>query len=130
MGYLGLRLDMPTAIITGIAVGIGVDFSIHYLSRLRSTAREMCVRDAILKTSSTSGKAIFYDTFTNVLGFSMLIMSQFAPVQTFGYLVSFTMLTMGLSVLVLLPAMIGFLRPVFLEEQAYVEERRVSYATS
>lgn len=130
MGYLGLRLDMPTAIITGIAVGIGVDFSIHYLSHLRKAAKEMSVQDAIRNTSATSGKAIFYDTFTNILGFSMLIMSQFAPVQTFGYLVSFTMLIMGVSVLILLPAMVGLFRPSFLEDEVYVDQGGVAYATS
>lgn len=130
MGYFGLRLDMPTAIITGIAVGIGVDFSIHYLSRLRTLAGQMDLGEAVSTTSTTSGKAIFYDTFTNILGFSMLVMSQFSPVQTFGYLVSFTMLAMGVSVLILLPAMVGLLRPKFLRSEVYENQGRFAYAAS
>ncbi|MBI3584915.1 MAG: outer membrane lipoprotein-sorting protein [Nitrospinae bacterium] len=35
MGFLGIRLNMATAIITSIAVGVGVDFAIHYITHFR-----------------------------------------------------------------------------------------------
>jgi len=115
MGFYGLRLDMPTSIITGIAVGIGIDFSIHYLSRVRKEMLKSAdYASALRATSTTSAKAVVFDTFTNMLGFSMLIFSQFQPVQVFGYLVSFTMLIMGLSVLVLFPALLHLTRPAFI----------------
>jgi predicted RND superfamily exporter protein len=115
MSLLGLRLDMPTSIITGIAVGIGIDFSIHYLSKLRATMKATAnIEQSLEMTACTSGKAVVFDTFTNMLGFSMLIMSAFQPVQIFGYLVSFTMLIMGASVIVLLPAIAVWLKPKFI----------------
>lgn len=115
MGFSGIRLDMPTSIITGLAIGIGIDFSLHYLSKLKShmVAGEK-YEEAILKTSKTSGKAVVFDTFTNMLGFVMLIFSEFSPVQTFGYLVSFTMLILGLSVLILFPALLSLTKPKFI----------------
>jgi predicted RND superfamily exporter protein len=115
MSLFGLRLDMPTSIITGIAVGIGIDFSIHYLNKLRALVKATKNIDKSLKmTACTSGKAVVFDTFTNMLGFSMLIMSAFQPVQIFGYLVSFTMLIMGASVIMLLPAIVVWLKPKFI----------------
>ncbi|MEM1124100.1 MAG: MMPL family transporter, partial [Bacteroidota bacterium] len=35
MGFLGIRLEMATAIITAIGIGIGVDFAIHFIMRFR-----------------------------------------------------------------------------------------------
>jgi len=35
MGFLGIRLETGTAIITAIGIGIGVDFAIHYLLRFQ-----------------------------------------------------------------------------------------------
>jgi predicted RND superfamily exporter protein len=115
MSLFGLRLDMPTSIITGIAVGIGIDFSIHYLNKLRASMKAtQNINKSLEITACTSGKAVVVDTFTNMLGFSMLIMSAFQPVQVFGYLVSFTMLIMGASVIVLLPAIVVWLKPKFI----------------
>lgn len=115
MGFFGLRLDMPTSIITGLAVGIGIDFSIHYLTRLK---KEMSATNdyerSLAATSTTSSKAVLFDTFTNMLGFSMLTLSQFLPVQIFGYLVSLTMLLMGASAIILYPALINIVRPKFI----------------
>ena len=115
MGFYGLRLDMPTSIITGIAIGIGIDFSIHYLSKLRTNMISVGnYSEALSLTAVTSAKAVFFDTFTNMLGFSMLIFSAFKAVQVFGYLVSFTMLIMGLSVIFLYPALIAIVKPKFI----------------
>lgn len=115
MGFMGLRLDMPTSIITGLAVGIGIDFSIHYLTRLK---KEMSATNnyekSLVTTSTTSSKAVLFDTFTNILGFSMLTLSQFLPVQIFGYLVSMTMLLMGVSTVILYPALINIVQPKFI----------------
>ncbi len=123
MSLFGLRLDMPTSIITGIAVGIGIDFSIHYLNKLRASMKAKNAIDKSLEmTVCTSGKAVVVDTFTNILGFSMLIMSAFQPVQIFGYLVSFTMLIMGGSVIVLLPALVVWLKPKFIFGHAAPED--------
>ncbi|MDJ0763002.1 MAG: MMPL family transporter [Myxococcota bacterium] len=118
MGALGLRLDMATAIITGVAVGIGVDFAIHYILRLKEEIRSGAnLEQALCNTGQTAGKAIIFDMFSNVLGFAVFMGSSFLPIRTFGWLISFTMLTVGIGTLVLLPMVISAFKPKFIVSQ-------------
>lgn len=115
MGFLNIRLDFPTSIITAIAVGIGVDFSIHYLSRLiKESQQHFNLETSLNQTAKISGRAIIYDSASNILGFVVVIFSGFLPVQNFGILISITMLLMAISTLLLLPALISFIQPNFL----------------
>lgn len=115
MGFIGIRLEMGTAIITAIAVGVGVDFAIHFISRFKEEfQKNHDVEKATVTTLSTAGKAIIFDMFSNVLGFSVLIFSGFTPVQNFGWLVSLTMITSGFGSLIILPPLFAFFKPKFI----------------
>jgi len=107
MGFLGIRLDVGTAIVTAIGVGIGVDFTIHYLKRfLQELELGHSEAEAFRTTSSSAGKAIFYDTLSNVAGFSVFIFSAFQPLQFFGWLISLMMITSAIATLLVFPAII------------------------
>ncbi|MEJ2692185.1 MAG: MMPL family transporter, partial [Candidatus Thiodiazotropha sp.] len=115
MGFAGIRLEMGTAIITSFAVGIGVDFAIHYLSRVREESKKVPnIEQAAITAAGTSGKAIVYDVMSNVLGFSVFVFSGFVPIQYFGWLISLTMITVAIGTLVLLPMMLSLVRPAFI----------------
>lgn len=115
MGFLGIRLEMGTAIVTAIAVGVGVDFAIHFVSRFKEEfLKSHAVETATLTTLTTAGKAIIFDLFSNILGFSVLIFSGFTPVQNFGWLVSLTMITSGFGSLIILPPLFAFFQPRFI----------------
>lgn len=116
MGFIGIRLETGTAIITAIAVGIGVDFALHFLARFRQEMEdEGDVQASTVLTMRSAGKAISYDVLSNVIGFCAFIFSGFLPVQYFGWLISLTMITVGLSTFLLMPALISVFRPSFLE---------------
>lgn len=104
MGWAGIRLNMATAITTSIGLGIGVDFGIHFLSRLRRELSRGSVEAAVGVTMATTGRAIVYDVGSNVIGFGVLMFSLFGPVRDFGWLISLTMLTSAAGALILLPA--------------------------
>lgn len=109
MGFLGIRLEIGTAVITAIGIGIGIDFAIHYLMRFRQEiALGASETEAADITMQTSGRAIIYDVFSNLLGFMVFIFSGFLPIQNFGWLISFTMITVALGTLVLFPALLSF----------------------
>ena len=115
MGYMGIRLEMGTAIVTAIAVGVGVDFSIHFISRYKDEyqiSNDLTTAGSV--TMSTAGKAIIFDMISNILGFSVLLFSGFTPIQNFGWLVSLTMITSGFGSLILLPPLITTLKPKFI----------------
>jgi len=106
MGFLGIRLEMATAIITAIGIGIGVDFAIHFIMRFKEEARETGDLElATHTTMQTAGRAIGFDVISNILGFIVLIFSNFLPIQNFGWLVSITMIDVALSTLLIIPAL-------------------------
>jgi predicted RND superfamily exporter protein len=118
MGFVGIRLEAATAIITSIAVGVGVDFALHYLINFRQEWRrnpaQADIEEIAMRVFMTGGKPILFDMVANILGFSVLVFSGFLPIRYFGWLISLTMLTVGIATLLLMPAMIAVFRPRFL----------------
>ncbi|MBN2159356.1 MAG: MMPL family transporter [Spirochaetes bacterium] len=107
MGWFGIRLDSATAIIAGITIGIGIDDTIHFLNTFRHfRERRLSVDETIRKTLSISGKAIIYTSLALVMGFSILVLSNFKPIILFGMLVSITMTATTLGALLILPSVI------------------------
>lgn len=135
MGFTGVRLEMGTAILTAMVVGIGVDFAIHYLSRFREEStesdEEKDLGEICLKTADTSGKAIAFDVFSNVCGFSVLVISEFLPVQNFGLLLALSMLIVGFNTMFMFPALIGVFKPKYFtnrKKTPVIENKKLSLA--
>ena len=105
MGFTGVRLNMATAIITAMGAGIGVDFAVHYLFRIRDNLMNgLQFREAVNSTVESSGKAIVVDMFSNVTGFFFFALSPFEPVRQFGLLICMTMISSAVGALILIPA--------------------------
>jgi len=113
MGYSGISLDVATAMIASIAIGIGIDYSIHFISRY---TKEVKVKqgkskvEALTITTSTAGRGIFFNAVTLILGFGVLLFSSFYAISIFGYLISLTMLISSLAALTLIPAVLRVTR--------------------
>ncbi len=124
MGFCDIRLNMATAIITSIGVGVGVDFAIHFLSRLQEErARGHTLDEATRRTLLTAGKAICFDVASNMLGFIVFAFSGFTPIQNLGWLVSLTMGTSALGTLVLLPPLVA----IFGEKRDRLSDRPMGH---
>ncbi|NOZ03907.1 MAG: RND family transporter [FCB group bacterium] len=131
MGFIGIRLEMGTSIITAIAVGVGVDFAIHFVSRFKEEfPKTGDTEKATVTTLTTTGKAIIFDMFSNILGFSVLIFSGFTPVQNFGWLVSLTMITSGFGSLVILPPLFAAFKPRFIWGKGKTKTTRIGSGVS
>jgi predicted RND superfamily exporter protein len=108
MGWIGIPLDIMTITIAAISIGIGVDDSIHYVHRFREEYAVDKDYWAAIKRSHTSiGHALYYTTVTVVLGFSILVLSNFIPTIYFGVLSGLAMTTALLANLMLLPVLIA-----------------------
>src|SRR5581483_9859936 len=115
MGLLGIPLDTVTSAISAMAVGIGADYAIYLLFRVREElASGDSLEDGLRRGLMTSGKAIFFVSSAIAFGYATLCLSGFAFHVQLGSLVALAMLVWSTSALVLLPAMIGWLRPGFL----------------
>jgi predicted RND superfamily exporter protein len=112
MGLSGIPLDMMTITIAAITIGIAVDNSIHYIFRFRE---EYARLDDYVTTlhycHANIGNAIFYTAITIIIGFSILVLSNFIPTIYFGLLTALAMLIALLAALTLLPKLIMLWRP-------------------
>jgi hydrophobe/amphiphile efflux-3 (HAE3) family protein len=115
MGYGKIPLDIATVLVASITIGIGIDYTIHFLSRYRlELARAVAttgtknrpVEAAVRATLNTTGGAILINVFTVAFGFLALVFSQLVPIQRFGLLIFVTMLGSGFGAIVLLPAIL------------------------
>ena len=106
-----------------IDIGMGIDYSIHFLSRYRHEIKMgRSVEQAIDIALNTSGRGIIYNALAVAAGFLVLIPSQFVIISQLGILVAIDMLTISFSVLTFLPASIKMLPPNFLKEAPEVPE--------
>jgi len=107
MGFSRIPLDIATVLVAGVSIGIGIDYSIHFLGRYRQEMAKQPSRQAAVQTTlHTSGQAILINVLTVALGFLVLVFSQLVPLQRFGVLVAVTMLSSGFGALLLLPAIL------------------------
>lgn len=111
MSYFRIPLDFITSMIASIAVGLGVDNSIHYLIRFSKTKHSLPLHERIKSALINSGIPIFFTSFTLIAGFSVLLFSSFKPILYFGLLISVTMLGCLIGVIFVLPAFIYFVKP-------------------
>jgi len=107
MGWIGIPLDIMTITIAAIAIGIGVDDSIHYVHRFRGEfLQDRNHWAAVRRCHNSIARAMYYTSVTVVLGFSILVLSNFIPTIYFGLLSGLAMMTALLANLVLLPILI------------------------
>jgi predicted RND superfamily exporter protein len=115
MGAVGLPLDTNTSTIAALAVGIGADYAIYFLFRLREElAAEPVFEAALRRALETSGKAVLFVSSAIAVGYLTLCLSGFSHYVRMGGLIAVAMLVSSTSALVLLPALVEVLRPRFL----------------
>ena len=107
MGLTHIPLNMGTVLVASIAMGIGIDYSIHFITHFHDGVQAgLSVPEAITNTMKISGKAILINFSSVAGGFLVLVFSKLVPMQYFGILVAFSMLSSSLGALTLLPVIL------------------------
>lgn len=123
MAYTGQPLDIMTLMVSVVAVGIGVDYSIHFISRFRGEYRQDGNAErALQKTIQTTGRGITYNALTVALGFFILIFASFKGIRTFGWQIALTMGVSALSAISIIPAILVQWTPKFLSRFPWKRE--------
>lgn len=107
MGMLGINLKADTSVIFAIALGLAVDDTIHFISRLRlelSTGRSLPY--AVKRTYLSTGKAIIITTFILLSGFMTLLSSSFGGTFYIGLLISLCLFCAMILELTITPLLI------------------------
>jgi len=113
MGWLHIPLDIMTITIAAIAMGIGVDDTIHYIHRFKvEFKKDHRYVHVIQRTNNSIGNAMYYTSLTVIVGFSILVLSNLVPTIYFGLLTMLVMLAALISNLILLPKLLLLIKPL------------------
>ena len=112
IGFIGKDYDMPIAICSSLALGLSIDFAIHFIQRFRRKYREC--RD--LEATNTyifqePARAISRNAFVIIFGFLPLVLASLTPYVTVGAFFAMLMTFSALTTLLVLPALmriVGF----------------------
>ena len=107
MGFAGIDLNISTAMIAAIALGIAIDDTIHYFNDFKLQIRETGdVEKAIIKVVSSVGRPIVFTAGALCAAFLILTLSSFQPIRQFGMLASFTMVVDLIAELLITPGLV------------------------
>lgn len=107
LGWAGERMNMGTAMIAAVSMGLSVDSSIHYIAAFRRRLTDGHAVEAALETAhQTAGRAMVFSTLALVVGFLALTTSGFIPTVSFGALSCLTLIGGLVGNLVVLPVLL------------------------
>jgi predicted RND superfamily exporter protein len=107
MGWMNIPLDIMTITIAAISIGIAVDDTIHYIHRFTLEHKSHSnAKEAMYNSHSSIGTAMFYTSTIIMIGFSVLVLSNFIPTIYFGLLTMLAMFMAIVADLLLLPILL------------------------
>jgi len=119
VGFAGKDFDMPISVLSSLSLGMAVDFSIHFISRLRqrlgetgaAASRDLsALKEALHWTAVRPGKGIMRNAVLFAVAFSVMLFSPLTPYITVGAFIVSMMLLSALLTLLYLPALIVLMR--------------------
>lgn len=126
MGIFGVKLDIATALLSSVMIGVGVDYTIHFLWRYREERQQhRKPREAVITTITTTGRGIIFNALSVIVGFVVLIFSSFTPIRFFGILVVVSILACLVGALLILPTLLLRKQYKFLEPKSKPIDRRI-----
>jgi len=115
LGWTGIRLDMGSSTIMAMAAGIGADYAIYFLYRLREERRRATDDAQALRAAlDTSGRAVVFVAASIAAGFSVMgLFSDFFGLRLFGTLMPVAMAISCVASLSIMPVLLLRTRPAF-----------------
>lgn len=111
--WLGLHVGLPERIFVFVLLyGVGVDYSLLYLSRYREILRQDPGQaNAPAQALSATATTMLASAMTNVIGLAMLITANFPVFRSSGKVLSIALVMPMLASLTLIPALTAILGP-------------------
>lgn len=125
MGYAGIALDLCTSIIASVAIGVGIDYTIHFMETYRvQRALTDDLEEVTKNTFKTSGRGILTNAIAVGLGFCVLLFSRFIILRYIGALVAVVMFTSSTLAMTVIPGLLNAFDPKFM----WSKEQKEAYA--
>ena len=116
MGFTGINLDLVTSIIASVAVGVGIDYTIHFLTTYKEERAKSDDLDFVTReTFRKSGHGIVTNAVAVGLGFLVLCFSKFIVLRYIGVLVAIVMFTSSILAMTIIPGILNQFQPKFIQ---------------
>jgi predicted RND superfamily exporter protein len=113
MSVTGIFLDVGTCTIASIVIAMAVDDTIHFLHKFREVIEvKKDYTLAMMETMEKVGPPIVYTSLVLMAGFWVLVFSSYIPALNFGFLSGIAVFVALIGDIVVLPALLFWLRPV------------------
>jgi hypothetical protein len=116
MGIANISLNIGTMMVASIAIGAGIDYTIHFINRYKHefTKNTEPVK-AITMTLTGTGRAILFNSISVAAGCFVLAFSEIKMISEFAILIGSVMLISVVYTLLFLPILLHFIK--FKEEK-------------
>ena len=117
MGFAGINLDLVTSIIASVAVGVGIDYTIHFLSTYKEERTKSDDLEEVTRmTFRKSGHGIVTNAVAVGFGFLVLCFSKFVVLRYIGILVAIVMFTSSFLAMTVIPGFLNMYAPKFISK--------------
>ena len=125
MGYAHIALDLCTSIIASVAIGVGIDYTIHFMETYKAQrALTDDLEEVTKNTFKTSGRGILTNAIAVGLGFCVLLFSRFIILRYIGALVAVVMFTSSTLAMTVIPGLLNAFDPKFM----WSDEQKKAYS--
>jgi predicted RND superfamily exporter protein len=107
--WMGLKLDLATALVASVALGLSVDDTFHCLLQYQKRRKTEPFLRSLLSSYRVTGPGVVLSSVAVAIGFAVLRLSEFVPFSNFGTMVGVATLGSSVGNLVLLPACLTLL---------------------
>ncbi len=104
MGWLGIKLDMATALVASVALGLSVDDTFHCMLQYRRQRANRPFRESLFASYLVTGPGVLLSSLAVAVGFLALRFSEFVPFSNFGAMVAIATAGSTVGNILLLPA--------------------------
>lgn len=107
MEVAGYAINLVTATIAAVSIGIGIDFAIHFISRYREELERLGSRDdAVRVTAAGTGTALVASAFSSAVGFGILALAPMPLFASYGLLTAIMIVMALTATLLVLPSVL------------------------
>ena len=107
LGLAGKPYDMPVAVLSSLSIGLSIDFTIHFLVRIRHiTSQTGSWQRAMEIMFGAPARAIIRNMLVIAIGFLPLLLAPLVPYNTVGTLIAVILMVSGIATIILLTAVL------------------------
>lgn len=103
IGWFDIKVNVATVMVASIALGVGVDDTIHFISRFIKERKEKEFIESLKNSIVCAGGPVILTLAINIIGFSTLLFATFQPAVHFGILISSILFSGFIAEIFILP---------------------------